>query len=99
MLFWSADAGCRFQSSTSTNSNTSLCLGFLLTQKLFLKIGNVEGDFISERLNFSWFDAQDLSSNDDGSVTKVRSATTVFDSTQRRDLALLDRYIATTLAY
>ena len=52
------------------------------------------GDFILERLNFSWSGAQDLSSDDDGPITKVRSAmipTTLFDSTQRRDLALLDR--------
>ena len=91
--FWSADAGYRFQSSTSTINIISLCLP---TQKLFLKIGNLAGDFILERLNFSWSGAQDLSSDDDGPLTKVRSASTHFDSTQRRDLALLDRYIATT---
>ena len=61
-----------------------------------MKIGNLAGDFILERLNFSCSGAQDLSSDDDGPVTKVRSASTLFDSTQRRDLALLDRYIATT---
>ena len=96
-MFWSADAGYRFQSSTSTiNIIISLCLG-LPTQKLFLKIGNLAGDFILERLNFSWSGAQDLSSDDDGRVTKVRSAMipTLFDSTQRRDSAL-DRYKATT---
>ena len=89
------DAGYRFQSSTSTINIISLRLG-LPTQKLFLKIGNLAGDFILERLNFSWSGAQDLSSDDDGPLSRrYDPLPTLFDSTQRRDLAL-GRYIATT---